>query len=320
MADKALRGNRLTRIGFKQGGAYGPLRGTSGSKGVAKAFRGKEGFKESQKLQKKLLGTTVGKRKLSLDEKLRMQAKGVITKKTGRLIPQHEAALKSLSSKQLNQMIKKGYNPKLGKPTRGALTTKQDIKKSLKEGKQEAKYFKEMKAKGIKKSGGVIQKQAGGTVQPMSHNSELTKWFKEKWGGTKKGKPHSTREGRIAAGERALRRNAEYWDKRREEEKKRKDDPHHPREEKRMGPGAPSRSRPKAGPPAGRPKPKKEDPGMYVKKGGVMEKGKPHSTKEGRRAAGRRAGTRWHQKFVDSHYKEPTAMEKGKAKAKEHKE
>jgi hypothetical protein len=35
----------------KQGGAYLPLRG-----GVttAKAFRGKEGFKESQKLQKKL--------------------------------------------------------------------------------------------------------------------------------------------------------------------------------------------------------------------------------------------------------------------------
>ena len=56
MSDKALRGNKLTRIGFKQGGAYGPLRGTSGPKGVAKAFRGKEGFKESQALQKKLIG------------------------------------------------------------------------------------------------------------------------------------------------------------------------------------------------------------------------------------------------------------------------
>ena len=33
------------------------------------------------------------------------------------------------------------------------------------------------------------------------------------------GKPHSTREGRIAAGERALRRNAEYWTR---DEKKRK--------------------------------------------------------------------------------------------------
>jgi len=54
MGDIALRGNKLTRVGFKQGGAYGPLRGTSGPKGVAKAFRGKEGFKESQALQKKL--------------------------------------------------------------------------------------------------------------------------------------------------------------------------------------------------------------------------------------------------------------------------
>ena len=47
MADIALRGNKLTRRGFKQGGAYGPLRGTTAG-GVAKAFRGREGFKESQ--------------------------------------------------------------------------------------------------------------------------------------------------------------------------------------------------------------------------------------------------------------------------------
>jgi len=105
---------------------------------------------------------------------------------------------------------------------------------------------------------------------PMSHSSEAVKWFKEKWGGTKKGKPHSTREGRIAAGERALGRNAEYWDKKREEEKKKR----------RAGPQAPSRPRPKAGPPAGMPKPKgerkmipdKEEPGMYVKKGGKVDK------------------------------------------------
>ena len=43
------------RVGLKQGGAYGPLRGTSGPAGVAKAFRGKEGFKESQALQNKIL-------------------------------------------------------------------------------------------------------------------------------------------------------------------------------------------------------------------------------------------------------------------------
>ena len=42
------------RVAFKQGGAYGPLRGTSGPAGVAKAFRGKEGLKESQALQNKI--------------------------------------------------------------------------------------------------------------------------------------------------------------------------------------------------------------------------------------------------------------------------
>ena len=48
------------RVAFKQGGAYGPLRGTTAG-GVAKAFRGKEGFKESQALQKKLhKGVVVG--------------------------------------------------------------------------------------------------------------------------------------------------------------------------------------------------------------------------------------------------------------------
>ena len=51
------------RIGFKQGGAYGPLRGTTAG-GVAKAFRGKAGFKESQALQKKLKPHITGKRSI----------------------------------------------------------------------------------------------------------------------------------------------------------------------------------------------------------------------------------------------------------------
>ena len=42
------------RVGLKQGGAYGPLRGTTAG-GVAKAFRGKAGFKESQALQSKIV-------------------------------------------------------------------------------------------------------------------------------------------------------------------------------------------------------------------------------------------------------------------------
>ena len=40
------------RIGFKQGGAFLPLRG---GVTIAKTFRGKEGFKESQALQNKIL-------------------------------------------------------------------------------------------------------------------------------------------------------------------------------------------------------------------------------------------------------------------------
>jgi hypothetical protein len=47
----------------KQGGAYGPLRGTTAG-GVAKAFRGKAGFKESQALQKKLTRMADLKQKL----------------------------------------------------------------------------------------------------------------------------------------------------------------------------------------------------------------------------------------------------------------
>ena len=62
MGDISIKGRsplvKGGRVGFKQGGAFGPLRGTSGSKGTAKAFRGKEGFKESQKLQKKITGKT----------------------------------------------------------------------------------------------------------------------------------------------------------------------------------------------------------------------------------------------------------------------
>ena len=73
MGDISIKGRsplvKGGRVGFKQGGAFGPLRGTSGSKGTAKAFRGKEGFKESQKLQKKITGKTKrppeGKEKIS---------------------------------------------------------------------------------------------------------------------------------------------------------------------------------------------------------------------------------------------------------------
>jgi len=228
-------------MNYKQGGAYGPLRGTSGSRGVAKAFRGKEGFKESQKLQ----------RKLSLTDKLKMQNRGVIDKKTGRLHPEHERALKALSKKELKQLIKTGQNPRYKsdyqvlQPGSLASLGRKQWKKNKQTTKQEGKYFKEMKAKGIKKSGGVIQKQTGGHI-PRRFRTSLEKphkWTAEQFGGGVKGKPHSTQEGRIAAGERLFKR---FWDKKKEEDKKR-----------RMGPGAPARPK---------------EAGMNIKKGGVVQK------------------------------------------------
>ena len=58
MGDASIKGRSPLlsggRVGLRQGGPYLPLRGVSGPKGVAKAFRGKAGFKESQALQKKL--------------------------------------------------------------------------------------------------------------------------------------------------------------------------------------------------------------------------------------------------------------------------
>ena len=70
MADIALRGNKLTRVGFKLGGAYGPLRGTTAG-GVAKAFRGKAGFKESQALQNKILKNAIKRTKKMPDKKFK---------------------------------------------------------------------------------------------------------------------------------------------------------------------------------------------------------------------------------------------------------
>ena len=233
--------------------------------------------------------------------------------------------------------------------------------------------------KDIKK---ILKKQEGGTVKPMSHNSELTKWFLEQHGGTQKGKPHSTRKGRIAAGERALWRGVEEFERK--------------RKKRRMGPGAPSKPRPKAGPPAGRPKApgggipglprpkagppatreyqdprdrfkkkkkkkkdyikpgwKRGEDGLWVKehpyevkKGGVMEKGKPHSTKEGRITSTYRGALRSTNKMLELAHKlknkdrltqrdieraekltksfgkeeERPAFKEGKAKAKKHKE
>ena len=89
MGDISIKGRsplvKGGRVGFKQGGAYGPLRGTTAG-GVAKAFRGKAGFKESQALQKKILKTKTQRKQDTADrikkfEHAGTREQGVITKR-----------------------------------------------------------------------------------------------------------------------------------------------------------------------------------------------------------------------------------------------
>ena len=89
MGDISIKGRsplvKGGRVGFKQGGAYGPLRGTTAG-GVAKAFRGKAGFKESQALQKKILKTKTQRKQDTADRIKKFEHAGpheqkVITKR-----------------------------------------------------------------------------------------------------------------------------------------------------------------------------------------------------------------------------------------------
>ena len=89
MGDISIKGRsplvKGGRVGFKQGGAYGPLRGTTAG-GVAKAFRGKAGFKESQALQKKILKTKTQRKQDTADRIKKFEhagphEQGVITKR-----------------------------------------------------------------------------------------------------------------------------------------------------------------------------------------------------------------------------------------------
>jgi len=132
--------------GIKQGGITSApfLRGRSGSDNI-KAWRGEGGWKQAQKLKKKL----------SLTDKLKMQDKGIISKKTGRLHPEHERVLKSLSKKELKQMIKTGRNPRLGPESKSTFgTTARGRRKNLQTSRKEAKYIRDRK---FKTSGGLIK-------------------------------------------------------------------------------------------------------------------------------------------------------------------
>ena len=87
----------------KQGGAYGPLRGTTAG-GVAKAFRGKAGFKESQALQKKLTRMADLKQKLKNIKSAYKADKASATKTANEKLP----AVKVLKDHGIKPLSKTG--------------------------------------------------------------------------------------------------------------------------------------------------------------------------------------------------------------------
>ena len=68
--------------------------------------------------------------KLTFDEKFKMQEKGLTDKKTGKLIPAHERALKDLKTSELKKMTKTGRNPRLG-PGKGFPESKLEARSFL---------------------------------------------------------------------------------------------------------------------------------------------------------------------------------------------
>ena len=88
-----------------------------------------------------------GKKKLSFGDKFKMQSKGIINKKTGRLHPSHESALKGLSKKEVGKMTKTGQNPRLSPMKPGQFVTKREIEKSKATARKEAQYFRGRKFK-----------------------------------------------------------------------------------------------------------------------------------------------------------------------------
>ena len=106
MGDASIKGRspllKGGRVGLKQGGAFGPLRGTTAG-GVAKAFRGKAGFKESQALQSKIVkGTPIRKEYASLKKAHRTRQ---------RLLKTKEARIQEGKSKAFQEKYIKPASP-----------------------------------------------------------------------------------------------------------------------------------------------------------------------------------------------------------------
>jgi hypothetical protein len=68
--------------------------------------------------------------KLTFGEKLKMQEKGLLDKKTGKLHPAHEKVFERLKTKDIKGMTKTGRNPELG-PGKGSPETKLEARSFL---------------------------------------------------------------------------------------------------------------------------------------------------------------------------------------------
>ena len=169
------------RIGLKQGGAFGPLRGTTAG-GTAKAFRGKAGFKESQALQKKITGKT--KRPPEDKEKISSKRAISILKQHG-----HKAKVKGDKIKAAYQQGGGGVfktkvdtlpkNPTLGR-VKDWLGYKEGGIISLKKGGKADKKWIQKATKGMRKDKPCTGKKFGSaTCPPGSKRYNLAKTFKK---------------------------------------------------------------------------------------------------------------------------------------------
>ncbi len=85
--------------------------------------------------------------RLTFDDKFKMQEKGIIDKKTGKLSPAHESFFKKTPRSKIEIMAKTGVNPDLPKAKPGPFTTKKQIEKNLETTKKEASRFLERRKK-----------------------------------------------------------------------------------------------------------------------------------------------------------------------------
>ena len=106
-ASKICAGKIKDPSGVKRKDFRGPK---PASKGAMMTAGGESAMGRIQKA--KMIKAKRGK--LTFDEKFKMQEKGLTDKKTGKLIPAHERALKDLKTSELKKMTKTGRHPRLG--------------------------------------------------------------------------------------------------------------------------------------------------------------------------------------------------------------